>query len=480
MLTENSVLALLTGLLLATLAGLACSRQAEQAPGPDQFVSPEADLEAAVKAQPEGTTFYISAGLHRIQEVAPKDRQSFIGEPGAVLSGAKLVTDFSRSGTYWVTKAGLEDTGLVHGECRAEDPGCAYPEDLFVDDSMLRQVLSLRELGPGKWFLDYDRDLIYLADDPRGRKVELSVATHAFWGDAHNITIRGLVIEKFASPAQHGAIHAKDGAIGDLGRDWLVQDNEIRLNHGAGLLLGARMQVLDNYIHHNGQIGITGGESEGILIEGNEISYNNVAGFDAGWEAGGTKFKQTRGLVVRSNHVHHNQGPGLWTDIDNIHTLYESNLVENNENVGILHEISYDAVIRDNTVIGNGFAFDIWLWGAGILIAASRNVEVHDNVVTNNADGIAAVQQDRGEGRYGNYEVKNLDVHDNAITMSMGETGLAQDIDDDSYFKGRNNRFSGNTYKLGSQDTYYAWLNESRTIEEWLAFGHDKTGSWLP
>jgi parallel beta-helix repeat protein len=480
MLTEKPVLALLAGLLLATFGVEACSRQAEQAPGPDQFLSPETDLEAAVKAQPEGTTFFIPAGLHRIQEIEPKDRQSFLGEPGAVLSGAKLVNDFSRSGTYWVAKAGLDDTGLVHGECRDEDPGCAYPEDLFVDDSMLRQVLSLRELGPGKWFLDYDRDLIYLADDPRGRKVELSVATHAFKGDARNVTIRGLVIEKFANPAQHGAIHGMDGANGDIGRDWLVQDNEIRLNHGAGLLLGARMQVLNNYIHHNGQIGITGGDSEGILIERNEISHNNVAGFDPGWEAGGTKFVKTRGMVVRSNHVHHNQGPGLWTDIDNINTLYEDNLVENNENVGIFHEISYDAIIRNNTVIGNGFGFDVWLWGAGILIAASRNVEVYDNVVTNNADGIAAVQQDRGDGKYGPYEVKNLDVHDNVITMRVGETGLAQDVDDDSYFKKRNNRFSGNTYKLGSQDAYYAWLNESRTIEEWLAFGHDKTGSWLP
>jgi hypothetical protein len=78
--TDKPLLALRAGLLLAAFAGTACSQQAEHAlPGPDQFVSPETDLEAAVEAQPEGTTFFIPAGVHRIQEIEPKDRQGFIG-----------------------------------------------------------------------------------------------------------------------------------------------------------------------------------------------------------------------------------------------------------------------------------------------------------------------------------------------------------------------------------------------------------------
>ena len=50
------------------------------------------------------------------------------------------------------------------------------------------------------------------------------------------------------------------------------------------------------------------------LVEGNEIDHNNTAGFSAFWEAGGTKWAETRRLVVRGNRAHHNQGPGLWTD----------------------------------------------------------------------------------------------------------------------------------------------------------------------
>ena len=89
-------------------------------------------------------------------------------------------------------------------------------------------------------------------------------------------------------------------------------------------------------------IGVSGGDDQsGIVVEGNEIAYNNEAGFNPEWEAGGTKFWATTNLVVRNNHVHHNFGPGLWADNDNVGALYEGNIVEDNDWAGIFHEISY-------------------------------------------------------------------------------------------------------------------------------------------
>jgi parallel beta-helix repeat protein len=371
----------------------------------------------------------------------------------------------------------LDDAGDMHGECSDDYSGCAYSEDLFLDGTMLWHVTSRSEVGLGTWYIDYDDGLVYIADNPEGREVELSVLDSAFSGDARDVTIRGLTVEKYANAAQTGAIHAKDDE--SLGEGWLLEGNEIRLNHGGGIRLGPGMQVLNNFVHHNGQIGISGGEGDGIVIEGNEISFNNTAGFSWGWEAGGTKFVRTQNLVVRANHVHHNKGPGLWTDISNIHTLYEDNLVEANENMGIFHEISYDAVIRNNTVRDNGLVDHEWLLGAGILVAASRNVEVYGNTVTGNGDGIAAIQQDRGDGDYGPLQVINLYVHDNTISMTIGETGLAQDIDDDSYFRDRGNRFERNTYRLGQEENYYSWADGSRSKDEWQAFGNDTDGQWL-
>jgi hypothetical protein len=41
----------------------------------------------AVNAAPEGTTFMPKSGVHRLQTVTPKNGNTFLGEPGAILDG---------------------------------------------------------------------------------------------------------------------------------------------------------------------------------------------------------------------------------------------------------------------------------------------------------------------------------------------------------------------------------------------------------
>jgi parallel beta-helix repeat protein len=299
-----------------------------------------------------------------------------------------------------------------------------------------------------------------------------NATTYAFQGSASNVKIQRLIIENYNPPAQMGAVkagdHSDDGTHG-----WVVADCEIRYNATAGIRLGHEMQVLRNKVHHNGQEGIVG-VGDNILVEGNEIAFNNYKDeFNPGWEAGGTKFVKTNGLVVRNNYVHDNHGPGLWTDIDNINTLYEGNRVENNTQMGIFHEISYKAVIRNNTVRGNGSKMTSWLWGAGILVAASRDVEVYGNTVSGNANGITAVQQNRGSGAYGEHLVQNVYVHDNTVTMQSGRSGMAQDVGDNAIFNSRNNRFSHNTYFLGTNSRPFEWMNQQLTESQWKAYGQD-------
>ena len=51
------------------------------------------------------------------------------------------------------------------------------------------------------------------------------------------------------------------------------------------------------------------GIGNNILVQGNEIAHNGFwAGVDPYWGAGGFKFTQTDGLVVRDNYSHNNNG----------------------------------------------------------------------------------------------------------------------------------------------------------------------------
>jgi hypothetical protein len=435
-------------------------------------IFPGDSIQARINASPTGTAFRLRAGTHTLTApLTPKDGTSFTGEKGAIVSGARELTGFAKSGNSWVV-GGQTQQGASHGSCRsAEFPRCGHPEDVYVDNVMIRHVNALNDLGPGRWYFDYGNDRIHLYDDPTGRRVETTVTPYAFGGTATNVTINGLIIEKFANQAQRGAI------AGDSTTHWTVAGNEVRFNHGVGIRIGHSMQVIGNVVHRNGELGI-GGVGDNVLVENNEIAYNNVAGFHPDWEAGGTKFVRTNQLVVRNNWVHHNYGPGLWTDIDNRNTLYELNRSEDNERMGIIHEISYSATIRNNTLKRNGFGHSVWLWGAGILVAASPDVEIYGNTLEGNADGIAAVQQRRGSGAFGPYEVWNLWVHDNTIISSTGHTGIVQDVGDRSYFSTRNNRFDRNVYRLGSAAHHFNWLDGNRTDQEWQGYGNDVTGAF--
>ena len=437
---------------------------------PTIAVAPEDDLAALAAAQPTGTTFVLAPGIHRSGLIMPRDAQVFIGRPGAVLSGAVVLTAFETRDGLWLIP-GQTAEGRVHGECGPSHPRCAYSEDLFVDDQMLTHVGAISQVVPGTWFFDYANDTIYLGEDPVGRVVELSVVPYAFGGDADEVTIRDLVIEKYAVPAQEGAIDSRrhvDDRVG--GANWVIRGNVVRWNHGVGIATTTGALVEQNVVYENGQLGLAA-KGEGVTITGNEIFGNNTAGFSPGWEAGGSKFTFTSGLLVEDNTVHGNAGPGLWTDIDNIDTVYRRNIVTDNEGIGILHEISYDAIIADNEVNGNGFAFDSWLWGAGIAISTSVNVEVFDNIVDGNADGIVGVHQDRSDApaSYGPLRLENLSVHDNVVTGNGGWTGIGQDVGDNSVFTSRNNRFYDNVYE--QEGKHFFWLNEPHTYEEWQALG---------
>jgi hypothetical protein len=411
---------------------------------------------------------------------------SFIGETGTVLSGARLLTTFSQVGSYWVvsgqTQEGVRTSSTNNNGkpiCMARFPRCYYPEELFIDNVRQRGVASLSGLRSGTWYFDYDADKIYIATNPAGHSVETSVTPRAFRGTGSNVTVRGIIIEKYATPFTSGALQAD-------GSNWVVEDNEVRFNHGIGIETNAGTAARRNHVYRNLQLGM-GGTGDGGVIEDNEIAYNNNPQvINYGWSAGGTKWHNTQNLVLRNNFVHHNMGPGLWTDIDNIYTLMEYNRVEDNSRFGIYREISYDATIRYNSASRNGFALPVAdvVRGGGIAIRSSSNVEIYGNTVTDNKAGIDISEVEVRTGKYGPYGVVNLYVHDNTVTMPKGCTGMTAGGSGDMFYTSKNNRFVHNTYNLGTQTRPFWWWNaavssqDSLTVAQWQAAGQDLTGTF--
>jgi hypothetical protein len=440
-------------------------------------------IQSMVNASPAGTTFVLPAGVCRMQSVIPKDGNSFIGQPGAILNGSMLLSTFSQetiSGvTYWVAN-GPSQPGTVNGTCDSDHPMCMYPEDFFIDDQPLLRVASLSAVTTGACYFDYSAAKVYFVDNPTGKAVEIGVTTHAFSGTAANVKIEGLTIEKYADPAQDGAIS---------GGAWTIESNVITLNHGGAIRLGSNQIIENNQILSNGQEGLTGTGSD-ILIQGNEIAYNNTLGFDYGWEAGGTKFSNTTNLIVQGNYVHDNKGPGLALDYQSYNWLIQGNRTGGNYVAGILDEISYNGTARYN-IIENDASYpgktdpSMW-WACGFFDLASPNATVYGNTIINNSNGICGVSISRGSGNRGAYLVQNLSVYDNVIVQSVGgATGAVADSGEylDVYSSSWNNHWKSNTYKLAASDQLaYVWQGGSSYAHldaaRWRSFGQDTAGTW--
>ncbi|MEV6738056.1 right-handed parallel beta-helix repeat-containing protein [Streptomyces sp. NPDC051104] len=285
------------------------------------------DLVAKTKSSPPHTTFWLRPGKHRLDpdryaQVIPKEGDSYLGAPGAVLDGRKK-------------------------------------------------------------------------------------NQYAFAGTARDVTIRYLTVQGFDAPQNEGVVN-HDSADG-----WVIEHTTIQNNSGAGLMAGARQQVRANCLRDNGQYGMnaykTGGRITDLVVEGNEIVGNNTGDWERRQSGcgctGGIKFWAVDGADVRGNWVHDNRGTGLWADTNNNDFLIENNVIEANDGAALIYEISYNAVIRNNTIRrnnwvegreaadrGDSFPFaTIYLSESGgepRIKARTSKIEIYRDVLENNWSGI--------------------------------------------------------------------------------------------
>jgi parallel beta-helix repeat protein len=392
-------------LLLVPLAGWC------QCPGNPVSVAPTDNLQNLVTACPSGTTFNLAAGVHYDSVTSLKNGDTFTGQAGAIENGAKVLTGWSQvtinSLTYWTTAGGTP----LHSQpgqatyCQSGYPGCYYTQDLYFDNMTYLHVTTLSAVTTGAWYYDFaggdggTMNNVYIADDPTGHTVELGNNYYAFGNDgATNITVQGLIIEKYAP-------NLEDGPVAANASGWLVQNNEVRLNHGRGISVspgGTAVQVLNNLIHDNGQIGIGCGGSGGTF-SGNSIYNNNVDHVDMGFGAGGAKFVGGN-LAISYNTVYSNHGQGLWSDGNPGPVTYSYNTVYNNDTGGIRIEVSENQKITNNIVYGNGtcpFAsYGCNQQGPQIHYAQSTTGTIQGNVISATlGPGAGAIEVSYGSSR---------------------------------------------------------------------------------
>ncbi|MEE8603237.1 right-handed parallel beta-helix repeat-containing protein [Euzebya tangerina] len=385
-------------------------------------ITPQDSAAAIVAATPAGSTFVFTSGVHRAVEINVRTGDTYLGEPGAVLDAAVPLntTRYAEAGNGLRQYQGVESdaaTAITGPSCAPWFEGgmaiCGHEQEvfrsemLFADGQRLRHVNAPEDVAPGSFHYNGETDALTTAGD----YTELAFATADFafagWG-AEDVTIAGITLRNYATPAQHGTIDAYGG------NRWTIDGVVVAGSHGYGIRIGQNTTITNSLITDNGHIGIGGqADNTSFVATGNEISHNAWLGVQPGFEAGGMKVLFTHDAVVTHNWVHDNASKGLWFDGFNRNATIAHNRVERSGQTGILYEISFDAEIHDNVVVDNHTSGDVTESFGNIQIVNSTNVEVHTNTISGGGRHELTLV-DTGE----EHGLSDVTVRDNHITIN--------------------------------------------------------------
>lgn len=306
----------------------------------------------------------------------------------------------------------------------------------------------------------------------------------AFSGVGDRVEIRNLEIRGYAVGEYVGAISARDVSnFSREGVDWIVDNNLIHHNGGAGVNAGSGMSITNNEIHTNKQIGISGiGSTQyrlaNVTVADNYIHHNNPSdGFPFTYHEGGLKFTETDNANVHRNRVEYNRGMAIYCDVACDGFWVDDNIMIENggrrNGGGVFIEISRNGRIKGNIIDGKGENRNTW-WG-GLMVGESHNVLVEDNDVRiGHAYGMGL------RGCCNRPASTNVTFRNNSITATDGEVRAG--FDGDAY-QGRpvpstisleNNRYyhDGGTIRFTK--------NGAKSWSWWQGEGYDRNGSYNP
>ena len=278
----------------------------------------------------------------------------------------------------------------------------------------------------------------------------------------------GLTVRHTTNRAQWGAVCAgsRGGLLEDVAAEWTV---------GAGVDASGEEHVFRRVrADHNGQIGWVG-HAVGVLIEDSQAVGNNWKGHDPFWEAGGGKWSETRGTVIRRHNAAGNAGPGIWLDGDNTGNTIEGCRVERNAMAGIMLELGTTQTLVQHNLI-TGTRRIAWT-GTGILSqAASNNVYAFNTVVGSAGTGLwLRLDPDRRAPDGGNVVANNWIVG-NALGA---DESREVSVEAESVAALRSTTFRGNAYGVVRGDpvwrsAFYAFPHgesglRTNALAEWQA-----------
>jgi parallel beta-helix repeat protein len=265
---------------------------------------------------PDNTTYYLAAGTHYLgsgeySQIQPGSNDTFIGAPGAILSGDDSVSPGYAQNNFAFVGVGTDVTGVTIEYLTIEDfspPGSQGAVNTNSNDN---------------WTIEHDT----IQDNVPGAAMMIG----------SNNTIEYNCLTENGEYAFNGYQSSSDPESSPLTggpQNIVLSDNEISYNNTCNWEASSNFPIT---------------LPSGCAGQG---EYNGCGC------SGGGKFWHDQNVTVEDNYIHNNYSTGIWVDTDNDGFDIQNNYVSDNYAEALIYEISYNALIQGNTFIDNA-------WGSG-------------------------------------------------------------------------------------------------------------------
>lgn len=389
--------------------------------------APFATLQRGVDAAQAGDTVWVRAGTYRQSVVGTRSGTAaspilIAAWPGEapVVKGSLVVDGWVRDGAGWRRDGWTHASQMVTVDGvplrQIGVPSAYYAGPASDGTTMIVPVGSgLADLVPGSFWYDATLQRLHVRlagdADPSARLVEAAVARRLLFLDAATwVTVRGLAFRHSSTAAfQQG------GAAIELGSNCTLERCDVQWCDFAGVAMGYRREgarVVDCVVSNHGNSGIGASASWGFSVLRSTLAGNNWRGFNAGWHAGGLKATSDAYGTIDRCEIADNAGQGVWFDycdggqplrVTRNHiarnaarygggvmieasrnALVANNLLIENDRRGIYVSASDDVMIAHNTVCGTRTQAAIDISGMPRAGKTLTDVTVRDNVVAGN------------------------------------------------------------------------------------------------
>lgn len=449
----------------------------------------------AVEKAPNNSTIVLRGGTYREYVYVGFNRKLTIqAYPGEAVwfDGSAPVTGWSKSGSTWIVNgwtnffdrrisfnANADETSRFVDK----NPYAGYPDQIWINDSPLRQVGSTSEVTTGTFFVDEKAKRLVIGSDPSGKRVEASTLAQAFKVQGKGTTLRGFGVQRYATTLNMmGTVTAEVDGI-------TLENLVVRDNATVGVFTWNHDQTFNKLtITGNGMLGFGANGTRNLRVTNSVISNNNTQQFKPAPVSGGMKVSRVKSAVVADNIVADNDSAGIWFDVSSHDVRITGNRVTGSSTTGVQIEISEKAIVANNYIAGNE---------TGLNINNSGNVKVWNNTIDGKKRAISVAhdkrrQEDPALASTIPWTLRNNSFNNNVISYGSGASCpiLTQDYQTKMFGNDFGLTMNNNVYhrqSASAPSNFACWANGTagtrsfKTLEDFSAFtGNDKNSAlWM-